>query len=726
MNNISSTVNNNIHFIKYLTGQNGHDDGIVEANYSLSNLFYVLIIFLLSLIGTLANFIVISAYRLSINYKNNNGNNNNNNNGNNNYNYKNNFGSTYAIDELSGKKKYKINNIQQQQQQQPFCLYKSKRSISQNIAPHSYTPMIPSNLHLNLNNNNNTMGNANKMNLNKIRRTLCSYFILSLGFCDIIICLVNLPLNALIEVSFFQNYFSQIAFNSRLDVMCKLSYFFLQIPIILEIEILFTIALDRYSSVFKPIKLYFFDINKLIVTLAIQLACASLLSMPNLLFITKNTADQDAIDFNKTPIFFPLKHNIPFTFCKVNDSYKIMYNWYQSILCLLFFINLLVISIFYVKVYKHIYEASKNQRLQNASSTRRSSVAVQTPVPQSQVQPLTHDNYNSSSLVSTQLQKQQTCNDSTLTTSNAQEHSSLNNQYDSQETTANQRDQHKQKMKHILRHFKFKTSFEKPSNDLIASHDLNANASEKSSLKRRYSALNFKRQTALDKNNSLQMKVKSLEGSGYTTNSFRTCNDNKKLDISPRRLSVPVILSTSVLLQSCNKKVADQSHQLNQQRLLNDEKKAFKSKSLLPNQHHVSSNEIFDSQNRLFRRHISRPFKHGKTARILGMSTLTLLLTWLPYWYYVVLKESKFFDHSDNYTRVNSGYDESILIFNQSKYYLKKLLKNLFYLNYVLNPFFYSFVNHRFRQNVYNLFFKFHICKNLKIFQKFKKFIFSY
>ena len=80
-NNISTIISNDI-----------------DDKNKLSNLFYILIIFSLSIIGTLANFIVIAAYRLSINYKMNQNNKNN----------FVNFGSTYAIDEFSGKKKYKI------------------------------------------------------------------------------------------------------------------------------------------------------------------------------------------------------------------------------------------------------------------------------------------------------------------------------------------------------------------------------------------------------------------------------------------------------------------------------------------------------------------------------------------------------------------------------------------------------------------------------------------
>ena len=485
--------------------------------------------------------------------------------------------------------------------------------------------------------------------------------------------------------------------NSNLEIICKTSYFFLQIPVILEIEILFTIALDRYSSVFKPIKLYFFDINKLIVTLTVQLVCASLLSLPNLLFITKNNINTEFINLisiERGNNSFISIYSDSCIFCKVNDKYRIFYSWYQCFLCLLFFINLFIISIFYIKVYKHIYKASKNQRLENANSSTsrdsRMSITLQIPVSHNTPNALSPDFYHTSSLTGVQLQKQHTLNEITTTTSNAQEHSSIINNEQETSIFNNQ----PQKIKNLLKNLKNKSSFDKPQIDSISIKNLDIdgdnNNNNNNNKSRRHSALNLTK---------IKNPFKSSLESRHSTNSYL-------MNTSPRRLSVPVVLSTPTTTIN-NKKIHH-----------NEEKKSQRCKSLTPQ----VPNEIFNSQNRLFRRHISRPFKHGKTARILGISTLTLLLTWIPYWYYVILKESRLF--KDNYdeddpTMLTSG---EIIIFSQSKYYLKRLLKNLFYLNYVLNPFFYSFVNHRFRQNVYNLFFKFHICKNLKIFQKFQKF----
>jgi hypothetical protein len=87
------------------------------------------------------------------------------------------------------------------------------------------------------------------------------------------------------------------------------------------------------------------------------------------------------------------------------------------------------------------------------------------------------------------------------------------------------------------------------------------------------------------------------------------------------------------------------------------------------------------------RKHSSKPLKHRKTAKLLGIATFSFVATWIPYWIYLYLMKtnfcfnSRFFSASGNY-----------LIF--------KCLKNSLYLNFVLNPVFYSFVDKRFRQNL--------------------------
>jgi hypothetical protein len=682
-----------------------------------SNYFYILIIFVFSIIGTFANFIVIAAYKLSINYKIQN--NNPNKQLNNRYSIDNAAvlaaaaaGSNFIIDDLSGKKKNKLSQQQQYHQFYYNSNNKPRRSISQNIANQS-------NINNKINNEkNNTETCTNKLNLNKIRRTLCSYFILSLGFCDLFICIINMPLNALIEIDSINKYLVKIFINNSktidLNILCKLSYFLLQIPIILEIEILFTIALDRYSSVFKPIKLYFFDINKLILTLVVQILCAGILSSPNLLFIVKNS-DFNYIDSgNKTTSIPYIFIKNEFKFCEVNSKFQVFHTWYQIFLCFLFILNLVIISIFYLKVYKHIYKASKHQRLQNATSASRNSVnTLQVPISTNGLNILLTN--------STALQHHTT---TTATVSSTNVEFSLYGSLHKQNDSSIDEGSDHQKNKNLFKLLKLKNMKLKQKNEMPdVQHDL--------VVAKRYSASNLRRQLAINnQKNKLQLKCVSLEGNGYTSNSCRVSSGNKKVLSSPRRLSVPVIPSSGVIPTPIiiDSKIEEQKRIS----ISNEEKNKQRARcvSLTPNMYQIP-NEIFNSQNRLFRRHISRPFKHGKTARILGISTLAFLLTWVPYWYYVIFTESRFeteissaSDESTTTTMSHYYYQQQVLtiiIINDSKYYLKKLLKNLFYLNYVLNPFFYSFVNQRFRQNVYNLFFKFQICKNIKLFKKFKK-----
>ena len=98
----------------------------------------------------------------------------------------------------------------------------------------------------------------------------------------------------------------------------------------------------------------------------------------------------------------------------------------------------------------------------------------------------------------------------------------------------------------------------------------------------------------------------------------------------------------------------------------------------------------------LFRRHTSRRYKHGKTARVLGIATLALTLTWTPYWIFI-LKSTK---HLGYNLHLSPKLTSSPVIY----FFLIKLSKNSYYLNYLLNPIFYSFLNQRFRQHVNGLF----------------------
>lgn len=128
--------------------------------------------------------------------------------------------------------------------------------------------------------------NSYEASTKKMRHTLCSYFILSLGCCDLLICSLVMPVVLIFESGYFDQYFSTLfGRNDFYSVLwCKFSYYLIQIPLVLEIEILLTIAIDRYSSVFHPIKIYFFDRTKSKVTLIAQIFLSSALSLPNFVF----------------------------------------------------------------------------------------------------------------------------------------------------------------------------------------------------------------------------------------------------------------------------------------------------------------------------------------------------------------------------------------------------------------------------------------------------------
>jgi len=96
----------------------------------------------------------------------------------------------------------------------------------------------------------------------------------------------------------------------------------------------------------------------------------------------------------------------------------------------------------------------------------------------------------------------------------------------------------------------------------------------------------------------------------------------------------------------------------------------------------------FLSNNRVsIRKHSSKPLKHRKTAKLLGIATISFAVTWMPYWIYLYLVKIKF--------SLNNRF-----ISEAQHYLILKFLKNSFYLNFVLNPILFSFVDKRFRQNL--------------------------
>ena len=81
---------------------------------------------------------------------------------------------------------------------------------------------------------------------NRIKR--CSYFILSLSCCDLVICSVNMPLNFMVQSGYFDVVLRGVFIQSFYsNLWCKLTYFIMEMPVVLEIELLLMIAIDRYA-----------------------------------------------------------------------------------------------------------------------------------------------------------------------------------------------------------------------------------------------------------------------------------------------------------------------------------------------------------------------------------------------------------------------------------------------------------------------------------------------
>ena len=272
---------------------------------------------------------------------------------------------------------YNVNNSLNPSAQQPQFKPKIDRRVSLTVAPlkkndyqanlykrHSINPTRSSfDFRRSLRQSSNSLTMMSyELAVNRIRHTLCSYFILSLGYCDLFICSLVMPISLVIESGYFHHYISDFISSEYVyaDLCCQLSFYLLQIPVVLEIEILLTIAIDRYSSVFNPMKIYFFDRNKSKLTLIAQILLAFVLSLPNLFFYTsKKTSQNSPItgSANNQTIIYSFSH-----YCQVRHEYYVLYSYYQCVLLVLFLINFVTISMFYLKVYGHVYKRSCDQR----------------------------------------------------------------------------------------------------------------------------------------------------------------------------------------------------------------------------------------------------------------------------------------------------------------------------------------------------------------------------
>ncbi len=225
----------------------------------------------------------------------------------------------------------------------------------------------------NNNNNNNNSPNSNKNEpfLNpivyKIRKSLCLYFITSIGFCDLFICLTNMPVafflidhhSSSFSTNIINNLFAQLDTHLKKGCLCKMAYFLAQIPISIEIEILFLIALDRYSSVYAPMKHYFLDRNIFKLVLVFQLLFSTFLSVPNL-FLYEFNHNNSTVN----------------SYCIVAKHMHKPYLFYQIFLFTLFFMVLLSIIVCYFKVYRNLHLMGMNNA-GNSNNNSNGSVSIQ-------------------------------------------------------------------------------------------------------------------------------------------------------------------------------------------------------------------------------------------------------------------------------------------------------------------------------------------------------------
>jgi hypothetical protein len=764
--------------------------------------------------------------------------------------------------------------------------------------------------------------------LSHIKRTLSSYYIICLSLCDLFICLVNMSLHLMFESHYFQEIVWRLmewseaepdgyttttsttitsstreswsfwtrntwTVNTRNNMTCKLVLFFIQIPVVFEIEILLTIAINRYSSVFRPIKLYFVDRNKLKLTVIAQLLFSSFLSLPNLLFYV---ASSSRPSLRSSSSFASIAEEESYTnhsntrysfnsFCVVDHQYSRFYMYYQVVLFALFLLNLFIITVCYLKIYKRIYKASQTQRRESltASMINQTSLGPSSNSKQEHVnresQHLANLSQNPNNLMSTSfgslsnlsiksvLDGQQQQNQPVTTNSNPHESkrpsffclgrrpNANNNSFRSKSSgsQSNSTNSRQNSTKQKTDQVPAQVSVNQEEIELDDGGALAKKLSPKNNLSTRQKSLDESKlylncqnanglllsnrlmSQAVARNNKPKLRkqystqldlddsITNLVSNNANNNSNNNNNNNLSTLTNPQDLSILSSSNASFSLKSTNASIlfnnatptptlssattaatttlGSNSAQVNTQSSTTNSKNALTSakrqscyRSFSASQKSAdlfisnatnesnagnSTNGTLNRNNSLFingtliinklrrlsemqhssslasqqrnthptptengsiltnlldlhstsntngvyiRRHTSKRLRHGKTARLLGIATLALALTWTPYWFYLFYSltsnvKSSQSDHMPhafltqafngtrtaraNHTKIDS---QPTTVIN---YLLSKLLKNSFYLNYVLNPIFYSFVDHRFRRNVKSMFEKF-------------------
>ena len=170
--------------------------------------------------------------------------------GNNRYPYV--YGKMASIDLSNFKRMPSLNESIQTSQAQSISdsnkfLFKFK-SKKQQSTHHNASFSINTNQHNQLQNSLLTLGpyGVYSSGYNRIKR--CSYFILSLSCCDLVICSLNMPLNFIVQSGYFDWLVRSLFLESSYsNLWCKVTYFIMEMPIVLEIELLLMIAIDRYA-----------------------------------------------------------------------------------------------------------------------------------------------------------------------------------------------------------------------------------------------------------------------------------------------------------------------------------------------------------------------------------------------------------------------------------------------------------------------------------------------
>nr|QVK45740.1 G protein-coupled receptor [Proales similis] len=168
------------------------------------------------------------------------------------------------------------------------------------------------------------------------KRNSASHLIMALAVCDLFICTISLPFQMLLHTELAS------------QLPCYWARFFIQAPLILQLQLILAIALNRFSSVFRPIQLYLLNSRRNKYVIGVLVMSSLLISAPNLLFFARESA-AGSVSIRTL------------SGCIIRSRWLSLLAAYEITLCSLFVLLLGFVAVCNLRVFARIYTVSRRQ-----------------------------------------------------------------------------------------------------------------------------------------------------------------------------------------------------------------------------------------------------------------------------------------------------------------------------------------------------------------------------